>query len=153
MSEKIYQILYCSRNNIPGTATEAKAQIEAILQASRTNNARANVTGALFYNSIFFAQALEGTFAAVQATFERLQLDPRHSDLVVLQSGYVEAREFGDWSMAYAGASADYELPMINETSKHSTPNLTGEQVSEFLRGVVVQQENWALPSRTAVAR
>ncbi len=111
MSEKIYQILYCSRNNMTGTEAQIDAQIETILRASRVNNAKVGVTGALFYNTVFFAQVLEGAFEAVQGVFERLQLDPRHSDLVVLGSGFVAARDFAEWSMAYAGASRDLTLP------------------------------------------
>lgn len=152
MSEKIYQILYCSRNNIRGTEAEMKGQIEAILRSSRANNERAGVTGALFYNKVFFAQVLEGSFAEVQTTFERLQLDRRHSDLVVLQSGYVSAREFGAWSMAYSSEGTDFALPSPPPGVAHGTAQLTGEQVSSFLRGVVIHQENWALPSRTAWA-
>ena len=153
MSEKVYQILYCSRNKIRGTDAEVKAQIEAILHASRRNNARVGVTGALFYNTVFFAQVLEGGFGEVQSVFERLQLDARHSDLVVLQSGYVAARDFVDWSMAYAGASADLMLPSVVEAKPTLAAGLNGNQVRAFLREVVVQQENWALPARTAVAR
>ncbi len=149
MSDKVYQILYCSRNNLQGTATEIKAQIEGVLQSSRRNNAQAGVTGALFYNTVFFAQVLEGQFADVQRTFERLQLDPRHSDLVVLQSGYVTKRDFGDWSMAYAGATADFALP-IGHSHKAMPSSANAEQVSIFLREVVQQQETWALPSRSS---
>lgn len=151
MGAKVYQILYCSRNNMGGTPAERKTQIEAILLASRRNNAAVGVTGALFHNTVFFAQVLEGEFAEVQRIFERLQLDPRHSDLVVLQSGFVAGRDFQDWSMAYAGASADFELPFASEITASASQN--GDKVLSFLREVVEKQEDWALPERPSAVR
>ena len=151
MSDRVYQILYCSRNNIRGTSEQMKLQLDRILHSSRVNNGRVGVTGALFYNTVFFAQVLEGSFAQVQRVFERLQLDPRHSDLVVLQSGFTSKRDFGDWSMAFAGASADIELPVTPGSSRAHTE--TAQTVLSFLREVVLKQENWALPERRPAVR
>lgn len=151
MSQRVYQILYCSRNNIQGTAQERRIAVERVLRASRANNGRLGVTGALFYNTVFFAQVLEGSFADVQRIFERLQLDPRHSDLVVLQSGFVAKRDFGDWSMAFAGASAEVELPLLTRGVTSHSQN--GDRVIAFLRDVVIKQETWALPERRSSVR
>ena len=146
MNERVYQILYCSRNTLCGTGAEDKAQLDSILRSSRINNGRVGVTGALFYNTVFFAQVLEGSFAQVQRVFERLQMDPRHSDLVVLQSGFTGQRDFPDWSMAFAAVSADIELPARAGTSRaHS---LAAKEIMSFLREVVIKQESWALPKR-----
>ena len=73
----------------------------AILAASRRNNARARVTGALWFDGKRFLQALEGDEALVDATFLRIQNDPRHRALVVLSSREIASREFGEWAMAY----------------------------------------------------
>ena len=156
MTKDIFQIVYCSRNTISGTAADVRAQIETILQAARRNNARVGVTGALFYNSIFFAQVLEGSLVEVQKVFERLQLDPRHADMVVLQTGFAPDRSFANWSMAFAGASTDLALPFQNWPA-HSvevaagSPN--GQEVMEFLRDLVLKQESWALPERPSGIR
>ena len=146
MSERVYQILYCSRNSLCETAAENKAQLDSILRSSRINNGRVGVTGALFYNTVFFAQVLEGSFGQVQRIFERLQVDHRHSDLVVLQSGFVGQRDFPDWSMAFAAASADIELPARAGCFRAHT--LAAQEIMSFLREVVVKQESWALPER-----
>ena len=153
MREKVFQILYCSRNNIRGTDAEVKAQLNKILRNSRTNNARAAITGALFYNTVFFAQVLEGTFEGVQRTFERLQLDTRHADLVVLRSGFVNGRDFGDWAMAFAGVSADIELPLSSTGLSRAVASECGAEVLSFLRDVVTKQEAWALPHRPSRTR
>ncbi len=150
MSERVYQILYCSRSSLYETAAENKAQLDSILRSSRINNGRVGVTGALFYNTVFFAQVLEGSFGQVQRIFERLQMDARHSDLVVLQSGFVGQRDFPDWSMAFAAVSAEIELPARAGFSRAHT--LAAQEVMSFLREVVIKQESWALPKRAVQA-
>ena len=60
------------------------------------------MTGALLYNQGRFAQVLEGPFGAVQSTYERIQADERHADLVVLQAEPVSVRSFALWAMALA---------------------------------------------------
>jgi hypothetical protein len=56
----------------------------------------------LMYSAGFFAQVLEGDLAAVQQTFEIIQRDPRHCDVVVLQAVRIGERLFGKWDMALA---------------------------------------------------
>ena len=61
------------------------------------------MTGALVVDGGCFAQALEGPREAVERTFERIQRDARHSDVVVLQLAAVGRRGFPAWSMAFVG--------------------------------------------------
>ncbi|MFC0407393.1 BLUF domain-containing protein [Roseomonas elaeocarpi] len=102
-TESLYRLIYVSRNALAGVATEMEGEVTRILEASRRNNGRDGVTGALLFNEECFAQLLEGGSAAVHQVFERIQLDPRHQDTVVLECGPASRREFGAWSMAYAG--------------------------------------------------
>ncbi|WP_342657556.1 BLUF domain-containing protein [Sphingomonas sp. NY01] len=85
----------------------APVEADAILAASRRNNARANVTGLLFFDGKRFLQALEGDDAVVDATYARIQADPRHHALVVLSDRNVEERSFGPWAMAYRAPGED----------------------------------------------
>lgn len=80
---------------------QAAVDPAAILAQSRRNNARARVTGLLFFDGKRFLQALEGDDALVDATFARIQQDERHHALVVLSNREVETREFGEWAMAF----------------------------------------------------
>ena len=80
----LQRLVYYSRNAIPGTSGELERHIEQILETSRRNNEAVGVTGALMFNNGCFAQILEGPREAVEKTFERIQRDPRHSDVVLL---------------------------------------------------------------------
>ena len=102
----LFRIVYCSRNDIPAQGGDPATEAERILAASRANNERVGITGALFHSPICYAQVLEGPLDAVQAAFERIQCDPRHADVVVLQSGPAADRLFSAWGMA-ATAAAD----------------------------------------------
>ncbi|UEM24727.1 BLUF domain-containing protein (plasmid) [Skermanella mucosa] len=111
MSEQIHRLVYFSRNAMPGTDGEIVAGVQQILASSRRNNARAGVTGALLFNSGCFAQVLEGPSPAVTETFERIQWDERHSEVLVLEYAAVAARLFPNWSMSFVGADrSDQQL-------------------------------------------
>lgn len=104
-SPEYFRIVYVSRNLLDPDAAEAA--MREILDVSRRNNVQVGVTGALLFSDDCFAQALEGPLDAVEETFERIQCDLRHNDVVVLEAGPATGREFPDWSMAYAGRCTD----------------------------------------------
>jgi hypothetical protein len=77
----------------------APAQVETILAVSRSNNAKAGVTGALMYGAREFLQCLEGSREAVNATYARILRDARHADVVILDCREIERRWFPGWGM------------------------------------------------------
>jgi hypothetical protein len=89
------RLIYASR------AVEAlkPEDIEQILAASRTNNARVGVTGALMFGAREFLQCLEGSREAVNATYARILRDPRHADVQILDYREVGKRWFSAWGM------------------------------------------------------
>ncbi|MEO8658868.1 MAG: BLUF domain-containing protein [Bryobacteraceae bacterium] len=154
MTSDLYQILYCSRNCMHGGTPQTALEINNILSASRRNNVKLNVTGALLFNTVFFAQVLEGPLSGVEKIFEQIQRDLRHSDLIVLDSGVIEVRNFPVWSMAFAGADAEAPDPFIAATlnAAVSAPSAAGKDVLSMLRNLVLQEDAWALPSRRSSA-
>ncbi len=103
MPEAMYQLIYCSHNTISEVGTNVAEEVRGIIASSRRNNAAAGVTGALLFTNIGFAQVLEGPRDAVEAIFERIQPDMRHSDVTVLSFLPAAQRSFPAWSMALAG--------------------------------------------------
>ncbi len=85
----------------------AAADLDDILAVSARNNAgRApddsdRVTGMLLYAGGNFMQILEGGQAAVDATYQRVEKDPRHKDIFVIERGPVERRDFAAWHMGF----------------------------------------------------
>ena len=101
MNSDVYKILYRSKNLIEGEDAKREAEITQILQTARRKNKEQNVTGALLFNSGYFAQALEGPRLAIEQIFERIQRDPRHGDVTALSSQPNGHIDFPEWSMAY----------------------------------------------------
>ncbi|KHK92034.1 BLUF domain-containing protein [Novosphingobium malaysiense] len=140
MDDDLFRLVYYSRNCI---GTDPTDQIDAILLASRRNNASAGVTGALLFNMGCFGQVLEGPRRAVEATFERIQRDERHSDVSLLDFKAVDARHFANWSMAFAGSrqidAARYAG--IGERSGFDPARITADRLCDLLRTLTIEEE------------
>jgi hypothetical protein len=118
--EPVFRLVYASRCELPDTALEA--EIPRILAAARRNNAAQGVTGALLFSADGFVQVLEGPTEAVERTFERIECDPRHAHVVILEAGPAAAREFQNWSMAYAGRDADQRFAAFSRAPRTACP-------------------------------
>jgi hypothetical protein len=142
-SNDLYRLVYLSRNDLRGNDASTRKEIEQMLTAARRNNPRIGVTGALMFNAGCFAQVLEGSHDSIQSTFERIQCDPRHSNVTVLAFEPAPRRGFGDWSMAYVGENrrALDEFEHIQRESGFDPAKLTGERVFDLLREHLLAQE------------
>jgi Sensors of blue-light using FAD len=75
--------------------------LDQILSVSRANNKIAGLTGLLLYGRGSFIQVLEGDPADIDACYERIRRDKRHSALLPVLREPIAARSFGEWSMGY----------------------------------------------------
>lgn len=144
MTEQLYRLTYYSYNEIAEHADGLADPIDSILEASRRNNAHAGVTGALMFNSGYFGQVLEGQRRAVEATFERIQRDTRHSDVSLLAFEIVETRAFPTWSMGFVGTRADGKAryDRIADESGFDPLRMKAHQLFERLRSLAIEQEH-----------
>ncbi len=69
-------------------------------QAAQLNQKLA-ITGVLFYENQHFGQTIEGPRPAVMRLWEKIQEDPRHHNVRLLEMGDIEARHFPGWSMRF----------------------------------------------------
>lgn len=143
--QDVFRLVYVSRNRLPRQVEMQDEQVDRILASSRRNNAALGITGALLFSTDCFAQTLEGPMPAVEALFERIQWDERHCESIVLQAGLVDAREFGDWSMAYAGRQ-DTERLRFDALISVSGPVGQG-QVLGLLRDIVLRAAPSLVPA------
>ena len=123
------------------------ADIQKILTSSRTNNGREGVTGALLYNQGNFAQVLEGPLARVGQIFERIQCDPRHSEVTVVESAPVDGRNFPEWSMAFAGNDKSDLQPLAKAAFSAAFAGSAGAgtQILALLQELITQEDDWIL--------
>ena len=76
-------------------------ELARLLATCERNNTAAGVSGALVYAGGSFLQVLEGDEVTVRALFGRIRRDSRHHDIILLDEGDEDEREFGEWSMAF----------------------------------------------------
>jgi len=138
-----YRLVYHSLNRIVGTDEQVQAEINGILAASRTNNSKVGVTGALMFNSGYFAQVLEGAQGAIEATFERIQRDERHGAVTLLEFSPVEGRGFSNWSMAFIGSSAAHSARFgdLAKTTGFDPGRLSGEALFRSIHDVLMSED------------
>ncbi len=77
------------------------ADLVRLLEVSRVNNARREVTGMLLYKDGNFMQVIEGEEAVVRGLYSKLQSDPRHFGFLTLLEEKITQRQFADWSMGF----------------------------------------------------
>lgn len=76
-------------------------ELVAILTASRANNQELGITGMLLYRDGFIIQVLEGEKAVVETLYEKIAVDPRHKNVIMVCEDDITSRTFEHWSMGF----------------------------------------------------
>jgi Sensors of blue-light using FAD len=97
LHEMLSQLCYVSSAVVPFDGP----MLRELLEQARAHNQAHALTGILLYSRGHFMQMLEGEPTAVMALFKKIELDPRHHRVMTLFRQSIDARDFGDWSMAY----------------------------------------------------
>jgi len=92
-----YQITYISDSLSNTTSTI----IDEILETSRINNNKANITGCLIYYNNKFIQLLEGDEESVLNLIAKIKKDNRHKNFETISASPSEKRSFAGWGMAF----------------------------------------------------
>jgi len=97
----LVRLMYASRA-LPDVNQDA---LVAILRKSKMNNPSVGVTGVLCFSEGIFLQALEGGRSAVNALYNRIAADPRHTQVELLNYSEIGERRFAGWSMGQVNIS------------------------------------------------
>jgi Sensors of blue-light using FAD len=92
----VFQMIYASR---PFGYDEFS--LVGILASARANNQRDGITGCLICREDLFLQLLEGELKPVMTTYDKIVRDQRHTEVRLLCSGDVPARQFPEWAMRH----------------------------------------------------
>ncbi len=95
-----------------------ESDLEELLVKAREKNLRLNITGTLVYENGHFLQVLEGERSAVREMFDVIESDDRHYDVRLLIEDDLDARQFGEWSMAWSKINDKSLLSTFVEISK-----------------------------------
>jgi len=94
----LFSLLYVSEMSAPDAH-----EVRRICEQSRANNLRDHITGLLVFDGHAFCQFVEGRERVIAALLARLEGDPRHRHMRLLQFGPLAgARRFPIWRLGYA---------------------------------------------------
>lgn len=93
----IFQLVYQS------TATRQlmEGELLELLEQSRANNARLQISGMLLYHGGHFLQLLEGNEKEVRDRYAIIARDERHKWVSLVMTGPNATRDFPDWTMGF----------------------------------------------------
>lgn len=91
----LVRLVYASR----AVDDVSQEQLLKILSQSKANNPESGITGVLCSSGPVFLQCLEGGRMQINALYNRIAADPRHSDVVILSYQEISERDFANWSM------------------------------------------------------
>lgn len=78
-----------------------------ILNTSRQNNARLDITGLLLYHEGSILQILEGEEQTLTRLFNTISMDSRHKRIIKMIDLSISERNFEDWTMGFKQVSAE----------------------------------------------
>jgi Sensors of blue-light using FAD len=113
--------------------------LKRLLVRARMSNSKANVTGMLLYRDGTFLQALEGDEAMVRRLFGRIEKDPRHKQVSVIDNSlsFGERRSFGDWSMGFSAVdNAQIVMGFIDSDMAEDFLTLDKAKAIEILKSL-----------------
>ncbi|SDR72956.1 Sensors of blue-light using FAD [Erythrobacter sp. HL-111] len=76
-----------------------QSMLDGILMAARRNNRANGITGALICRQDMYIQLVEGPDDAIDALYQRILADDRHTDVKLEMSLAIEERMFPRWAM------------------------------------------------------
>jgi hypothetical protein len=84
----------------PLTPQCTDSEIEKIMAASVKNNPTLAITGVLLYSEKSFVQYIEGELRDLNQLYDKIKLDPRHKNTVMISNAPIKERSFPTWHMA-----------------------------------------------------
>lgn len=94
-SIELYRLVYTSAR---AESCDQKC-IDQILESSRKNNPKENITGMLLHTEDRFLQILEGNLSNIMAAYNRIAQDKRHGGAQIRYCHPTSERYFSSWHM------------------------------------------------------
>lgn len=133
LKKNLIHIVYVSFSD--GNLTES--DLDELLFDVRERNKVQKVTGLLLYNDGSFIQLIEGPKEVIEGLFEKIKVDKRHSNIVLLLNEKITKRAFPDWTMGYVRLNNEQgkNLPGFSDFMESEEPSvLVSKTTKEAIR-------------------
>jgi hypothetical protein len=121
------QLVYVSNRKPICTAVE----IENILASCKKNNPSLDITGVLLYSDTKFIQMVEGSSKTITELYDKIKLDKRHSNPMMISFGPIKERAFPSWHMGskkIKDAEVDFKTSITAEDKEIFNNILNGRE-------------------------
>ncbi len=121
------QLTYVS--NRKSNCTEA--EIEKILVACKKNNPGLGITGVLLYSDSKFIQLVEGEAKVITTLYDKIKLDNRHSNCMMISYSPIAEKSFPSWHMGarkIAAKEVDFKTDITKEDKDIFNSLLSGKE-------------------------
>jgi hypothetical protein len=123
------QLIYVS--NRKPTCTQE--EIDNILASCKKNNPPLNITGVLLYSDTKFIQLVEGESKVIMSLYDKIKLDTRHSNSIMISYGMIPEKSFPSWHMGskkLSGSDVDFKTDISAEDKTIFDQILSGKEES-----------------------
>ena len=107
--EQLIALVYTSK----ASSTIDLQILKDILKISQIRNEQNEITGFLTIRDGVFLQMIEGPQTLVMACYEKIQTDPRHSQITLQGLGQITQRALSKWSMGIIDPEKTVRSPEI----------------------------------------
>jgi hypothetical protein len=122
---QLFQVVYHSIS-----LTDAAGE-QSILNTSRLNNTKRDISGCLISCNGQFLQILEGQQHIILDLINSIRNDNRHKDFVIMKMCIIKEPMFKNWSMASYSADEQTFLQVL--TSYGESDNATEKMIYEYI--------------------
>jgi hypothetical protein len=127
----LIRLIYRSQNAIAVAGNRILIHYHDIVSRARERNARQDISGFLMFDRHRYYQILEGETALVDALYDRIKTDPRHTNIETLHRQEITKRGFPDWSMG-SFLSEGQSHPLQNKHGILPNAPIDGERFLAF---------------------
>ena len=132
----LMRLAYASEATFEAKPVEkgVEPHVARILMTSRVNNGKSKLVGGLYYGDNRFFQYLEGEEEEVLKTYQRIQQDNRHRNIITLIEEPLDSRTFSNWSMKYVPLSRDVRRFLdSNDLDSFNPASFSSDQCEEMI--------------------
>src|SRR3569833_2082681 len=104
--ELVMDLVHCIYCSASTELAFDRAELQALLDECRRNNAKSDITGILLYLNWSFFQVLEGDRNVVEALYEKIIADKRHKRVTKIIVEPLAKRDFAAWTMGCPALSS-----------------------------------------------
>lgn len=136
------KIQLCYASTRADLHTDLIEDLSHILSYARGFNSKHKVSGVLYYANNCYFQCLEGEKGIIEALFDRIKKDARHTNIVHLSHCEITHIRFKKWSMKYVQKNSKIDQLFKALGYIHFSPEILNPNALDMLLNILVEENS-----------